>query len=137
MLSHLPWKSVRKSTKHTKSHLRKAITTRGKTWSTRIVPLSRRYTYTVIRVVHFPIVQLALLPLISLPPETKLSKVTIHLTILTMVPHLSLRWFVLSFSWVWFTLVGCLVLGRRSSEMFGRVSSGFLRWLGLGTQTCF
>jgi len=30
-----------------------------------------------------------------------------------------------------------LALGRGSSEMFGRVSSGFLRWLGFENQACF
>jgi hypothetical protein len=35
------------------------------------------------------------------------------------------------------TLDDLLALGRGSSEMFGRVSSGFLRWFGFETQTCF
>jgi hypothetical protein len=35
------------------------------------------------------------------------------------------------------TLDGFLALGRESSEIFGRVSSEFLRWFGFGTQTYF
>jgi hypothetical protein len=44
VLAHLPWKSVRKNTKHDMSHLRKAITTKGKTWFARAVGLRSKDT---------------------------------------------------------------------------------------------
>jgi hypothetical protein len=42
--------------------------------------------------VHVHSVHLKTLPLISLLPKEKISQMTIHLIILAMVPHLSLRW---------------------------------------------
>jgi hypothetical protein len=86
------------------------------------------------RTLHILVVQLVLSPLISLSPKAKLSKVTIPMAVVTMIPHLSLGWLLahsLMGSW-WL-----LALEKGSLEMFGRVSSGFLRWLDFGTQTCF
>jgi hypothetical protein len=93
--------------------------------------------YVMGRTVHVLVVQLILPPLISLPPEAKLNKVTIPMAVVTVIPHLSLGWLLAH------SLVGMvhswwlLALERGSSEMFGRVSSGFLRWFGFRTQTCF
>jgi hypothetical protein len=93
--------------------------------------------YIMGRAVHVPVVQLILSPLISLPPKTKLSKLTIPMAVVIVIPYLSLSGCWLTLLWIWFTLGGLLALGREFSEMFGRVSSGFLKWLGFGTQTCF
>jgi hypothetical protein len=93
--------------------------------------------YAMGRAVHVLVVQLILSPLISLSPKTKLSKVTIPMAVVTVIPYLSLRWLLahslmgMVHSWWLF------VSRRRSSEIFGRVSSGFLRWLGFGNQTYF
>jgi hypothetical protein len=46
--------------------------------------------YAMGRVVHVPVVQLILPPLISLPPKAKLNKATIPMTIVAVIPHLSL-----------------------------------------------
>ena len=138
VLAHLPWKGVRKTTKHASSHLRIAITTIRKTWSARSVgwkseatvtrskvilsmmltspgtttntawsrklrpstlrlctprpgnaPLNKRYMYAMRWAVHVPVVQLVLVPLISLPSKTKLNQVTIPMAMLAMIPHLS------------------------------------------------
>jgi hypothetical protein len=48
--------------------------------------------YAIGQAVHVPVVQLVLLPLISLPPKAKLSKVTIPMAVVTVIPHLSPRW---------------------------------------------
>jgi hypothetical protein len=48
--------------------------------------------YAIRQAVHVPVVQLVLLPLISLPPKAKLSKVTIPMAVVTVIPHLSPRW---------------------------------------------
>jgi hypothetical protein len=48
--------------------------------------------YTMGWVVHVPIVQLVLSPLISLPPKAKLSKVTIPIAVVQVIPHLFLGW---------------------------------------------
>jgi hypothetical protein len=42
--------------------------------------------------VHVLVVQLILSPLISLSPKAKLSKVTIPMAVVTVIPHLSLGW---------------------------------------------
>jgi uncharacterized protein YqcC (DUF446 family) len=47
---------------------------------------------TMRRVVHVLPAQLRNPSLISLPPKAKIIQVSIPLTILTMEPHLSLRW---------------------------------------------
>jgi hypothetical protein len=54
--------------------------------------LSRRNMHTMKKVVHLLDIHLKTSPLIYLPPKAKSSQVNIPLTILTMVPHLSLRW---------------------------------------------
>jgi len=69
-------------------------------------------------VVHVPVVQLVLAPLISLPPKTKLNQVTIPMAILTMIPHLSLGR-LLAHSLVGIHFGGWLVLRK-----------GFLRDVG-------
>jgi hypothetical protein len=43
-------------------------------------------------VIHVPVFQLVLSPLISLPPKAELSKVTIPMAIVIVIPHLSLGW---------------------------------------------
>jgi hypothetical protein len=48
--------------------------------------------YAMGRAVHVPVVQLVLSPLISLPSKAKLSKVTIPMAVLIVIPHLSLGW---------------------------------------------
>ena len=48
--------------------------------------------YTMGRAVHALVVQLVLSPLISLFPKAKLSKVTIPMAVVTVIPHLSLGW---------------------------------------------
>jgi len=50
--------------------------------------------YAMGRTVHIPVVQLVLAPLISLPPKAKLSQMTISMAIVTVVPHLSLGWWL-------------------------------------------
>jgi hypothetical protein len=47
---------------------------------------------TIRRVIHVPPARLRNPPLISLPLKAKISQMPILLTILTMEPHLSLRW---------------------------------------------
>jgi hypothetical protein len=42
--------------------------------------------------IHVLVVQLVLLPFISLPPKAKHSKVTIPMVVVTVIPHLSLGW---------------------------------------------
>ena len=64
------------------------------------VPLNRRYMYAKRWAVHVSVVQLVLTPLISLPPKAKLSKVTIPMVVVTVIPHLSLGW------WLVHSLVG-------------------------------
>jgi hypothetical protein len=93
--------------------------------------------YVMGRPVHVPVVQLILSPLISLPPKIKLNKLTIPMVVVIVIPYLSLGGCWLTLLWIWFTLGGLLAFGRGSSEMFGRVSSVFLKWLGFGTQTYF
>jgi hypothetical protein len=56
------------------------------------VPLNRPRMYAMGRAVHVLVVQLVLSPLISLPSKAKLSKVTIPMAVLIVIPHLSLRW---------------------------------------------
>jgi hypothetical protein len=56
------------------------------------MPLNRWHMYAMGRVVHVLVVQLVLSPLISLPPKAKLSKVTIPMAIVIVIPHLSLGW---------------------------------------------
>jgi hypothetical protein len=93
--------------------------------------------YAMGRAVYVPVVQLVLSPLISLPPKAKLSKVVIPIAVFIVIPHLSLGWLLAH------SLVGMVhswwLFGFRkgSSAMFGRVSSGFLRWFSFGTQTYF
>jgi hypothetical protein len=48
--------------------------------------------YAMGRAVHVPVVQLVLSPLISLPPKAKLSKMTVPMAVVTVIPHLSLGW---------------------------------------------
>jgi hypothetical protein len=48
--------------------------------------------YAMGRVVHVLVVQLILSPLISLSPKAKLSKVTIPMAVVTLIPYLSLGW---------------------------------------------
>jgi hypothetical protein len=110
------------------------------------MPLNRRHMYAMGRAIHVPVVQLVLSSLISLPPKVELSKmtippkvevrkVTIPMVVVIVISYLSLcGWFTIL--WVWFTHGGSY-LGRRSSEMFGRVSSEFLRLFDFGTQTYF
>jgi hypothetical protein len=54
--------------------------------------LNRLSMNTMRGTVHVLPAQLRNLPLIFLPPKAKRSQMPIPLTILTMVPHLSLRW---------------------------------------------
>jgi hypothetical protein len=56
------------------------------------VPLNRQYMHAMGLAVHVSIVQLILMLLISLPPKAKLSKITIPMAIVIVIPHLSLRW---------------------------------------------
>ena len=55
-------------------------------------PLNMWHMYAKVWAVHVLIVQLILLPLISLPPKAKLSKMTIPMAILKVIPHLSRGW---------------------------------------------
>ena len=71
--------------------------------------LNRWYMYAMWRTVHVPVVQLVLTPLISLPPKAKLSQMTISMAIVTVVPHLSLGW------WLTHSLVGVV----HSLRLFG------------------
>jgi hypothetical protein len=48
--------------------------------------------YAIGRAVHVLVVQLVLSLLISLPSKAKLSKVTIPMAVLTVIPYLSLGW---------------------------------------------
>jgi hypothetical protein len=48
--------------------------------------------YAMGRAVHVLVVQLVLSLLISLPPKVELSKVTIPMAIVTVIPQLSLGW---------------------------------------------
>ena len=64
------------------------------------VPLNRRYMYAKRWAVHVSVVQLVLTPLISLPSKAKLNKVTIPMAVVTVIPHLSLGW------WLVHSLVG-------------------------------
>ena len=50
--------------------------------------------YAMWRTVHVLVVQLVLVPLISLPPKAKLSKVTIPMAVVTVKPHRPLSWVV-------------------------------------------
>ena len=43
------------------------------------------------------VVQVILTPLISLPPKAELSKVTIPMAVITVIPHLSLGWWLVHF----------------------------------------
>jgi hypothetical protein len=89
------------------------------------------------RAVHILVFLLVLSPLISLPPKAKTQQGDHPYVVVTIIPDLSLGW-LLAHSLVGMVhLGGFLALERGSSEMFGRVSSGFLRWLGFRTQTCF
>ena len=107
------------------SHNLRPSTLRHGTSRPSTAPLNRRHMYAMGRAVHVPVFQLIVSPLISLPPKAKLSKVTIPMVVVTVIPHLSLGWLLAhSLVGIWFTLGGCLALGRGSSEMFGRVSSG-------------
>ena len=83
--------------------------------------------------VHVRVSSLLLTPHSPLPPEAKLLQVTISVTELTVVPHLSLGG-------------GGLACGRGGAAPFfwatwavatGSVSRGFLSSLGFGTQTYF
>ena len=64
------------------------------------VPLNGHHMYAMGRAVHVLVVQLVLLPLISLPPKAKLNKVTIPMAVVIVIPHLSLGW------WLVHSLVG-------------------------------
>jgi hypothetical protein len=103
--------------------------------TSRPTSLNRLSMNTMRRVVHVLPARLRNLPLISLPPKTKISQMPIPLIILTMEPHLSLRWIL--FVGGAFFLDGLGALGRGSLEISGRVSSMFLRWLCFGIHTCF
>jgi hypothetical protein len=48
--------------------------------------------YAMGQAVHVSVVQLILSPLISLPSKAKLSKVTIPMAVVTVIPHLSVGW---------------------------------------------
>jgi hypothetical protein len=48
--------------------------------------------YAMGRAVHVSAVQLVLSLLISLPSKAKLSKVTIPMAVVTVIPHLSVGW---------------------------------------------
>jgi hypothetical protein len=48
--------------------------------------------YAMGRAVHIPVVQLVLSPFISLAPKAKLSKMTIPMAVVTVIPHLSPGW---------------------------------------------
>jgi hypothetical protein len=66
------------------------------------------------RAMHVPNTHLNTPPIISLPSKTENNQVTIPLTILAVVPHLSLRW---SLFWERVNLGGCGALGRGSLEV--------------------
>jgi hypothetical protein len=97
-------------------------------------PLNTKIMNTMRGLIHVLPVHLKTLPLISLPSKAKGSQTTIPLIILTMIPRLSLMWNL--FVGVVF-MGGWGVVGRGSLEISCSVSSGFLRWLGLGHHTYF
>jgi hypothetical protein len=97
------------------------------TYRLSIVPLNRRYMYAMGRAVYVLVVQLVLSPLISLSPTAELSKVTIPMAVVTVIPYLSLGWLLVH------SLVGMVHSWWLFSFRKGilkdvwRVSSGFLR----------
>jgi hypothetical protein len=90
--------------------------------------------HTIRRVVYVPTIHLKTLLVISLLSKAKYNQMTMPLTLFIVVHHLSLRWTLL---WEWATLGGCGALGRGSLEMSGKMSRGFLRWLGLDNPLVF
>jgi hypothetical protein len=89
------------------------------------------------RTVHVPVVQLVLSPLISLPPKAKLSKVTIPMTVVIVILHLSLGW-LLAHSLVGMVHSWWLFSFRKGIlRDIQRVSSEFLRLFSFRTQTYF
>ena len=58
------------------------------------MPPNRRHMYTMGQGIHVSVVQLVLSPLISLPPKVELSKVTIPMVVVVVIPHLSLGWWL-------------------------------------------
>jgi hypothetical protein len=98
-------------------------------------PLNRQHMYAMGRAVHVLVVQFILSSLICLPPKAKLSKVTIPMAVVTVIPHLSLGW-LLAHSLVGIVHSWWLFSFRKEILRDGRVSGGFLMWLGFGTQTC-